>query len=95
MKQIIEYWELIIGGLTGASGLFWGYTQKKLKNKSDIRDIYQKDITYLNNRLETLQKQMVSMEERIKTLHEDNMKLRTTNFTLRKEIKEMKNENTN
>jgi len=63
MKQIIEYWELIIGGLTGASGLFWGYTQKKLKKKSDIRDIYQKDITYLNNRLETLHQLWLTRRE--------------------------------
>jgi peptidoglycan hydrolase CwlO-like protein len=97
MSIFLENWQLIIGGVTTLTAFIYGYKKQRTDNISDIQNVYNGLIKDVENRIDTMRKQMqensdkmLEMEAKIQELHDENIVLRKENTTLKSEINKLK-----
>jgi uncharacterized coiled-coil DUF342 family protein len=97
MSIFLENWQLIIGAVTTLTAFIYGYKKQRTDNISDIQNVYNGLIKDVENRIDTMRKQMqensdkmLEMEAKIQELHDENIVLRKENTTLKSEINKLK-----
>lgn len=83
MKELLNYWEIIVGAVTGFSGLIYGINQKRTDNLASVQKIY-------DELIKDTQKRMDEMRVEIENLKKEVRKLQLRNIELKSELSKYK-----
>jgi predicted RNase H-like nuclease (RuvC/YqgF family) len=77
MKILTDYWEAILGVITGISGVIYGVKQKRTDNLASIQKIYDELIKDTRDRMDEMRVEIESLKEEVRKLHLENIELKS------------------
>jgi len=76
MKELLNYWEIIVGAVTGFSGLIYGVNQKRADNLASVQKIYDELIKDTRKRMDEMRVELEQLKKEIKKLQLKNAELK-------------------
>ncbi len=77
MKELLNYWEIIAGAITGLSGLIYGIKQKQTDSLSSIQKIYDELIKDTHKRMDEMRVELEKLKKQVRKLQFKNAELKS------------------